>query len=312
MLSRLLPAPVIGVLTFVTMLALLLMLTPALMLGVAIKALVPASAVRRGATAALVAIADFWVQVDALIYRLLQDVRWQVIVEGEIDPRRGYLLVCNHQSWADILVLCDAFRGRTFFPRFFLKQALIWVPIVGIVCWALDMPFMRRHSPQAVARNPRLRDDDLRATRAFCQKYRWQPISAVMFPEGTRFTASKRDQKQSPFRHLMRPKAGGLAFMIDAMGDQFAGLIDVTIAYRSTVSEDGLLWSWLCGRQPTLIVHAQVQPVPVLSAAADGAPRQRFQDWVNVLWAQKDARLERLKSLTDEGAQVSTQVPHRG
>ena len=308
MLSMLLPPPLIGALTAGLMACWLLLIGVMLAPGIALKALfaypIPLPAACRLATRYLTGVADLWVAGNAVIYRLLQEVRWQVSIDGVIEPGRSYLLMSNHQSWADIPVLCDALQGRIRFPRFFLKRELIWVPIIGVACWALDMPFMKRHSREAIARNPQLRGDDLRATREFCEKYRRQPITAIMFPEGTRFTEAKRDGKDSPYRHLLRPKSAGLAFTLGAMGEQFAGIIDVTIAYKPT-GGTSLVWSWLCGQQQTLVVEAEIKAIPeaVINGDHDGDPAYRaaFQAWLNDLWARKDARLPQLKAQAVDG-----------
>lgn len=306
MLSMLLPAPLIGVLTVGLMLVNLMGIGVMLAPGILIKALVPIAPVRRQATRYLLAVADLWVLFNGLIYRLLQDVRWQIEIDGRIEPGRSYLIVCNHQSWADILVLADALHGRTWFPRFFLKRELIWVPIVGVACWALDMPFMRRHSREAVAKNPKLREDDLRATREFCEKYRSEPIAAVNFVEGTRFTEGKRARSGSPYRHLLKPKSAGLSFTLNAMGEQFAGLVDVSIAYKPPAKAGGsVVWSWLCGQQQTLVLQAEVRPIPQAMLRGDyendARFRADFQNWVSELWAHKDARLDELKIRAKDG-----------
>lgn len=317
MLSMLLPPPLIGALTLSLMLGWLLaiglMLAPGILLKALFAFVVPLPAGRELSTRYLTGVADLWVAGNALIYRLLQDLRWQVTIDGAVEPGRSYLLMCNHQSWADILVLCDALQGRIRFPRFFLKRELIWVPIIGLGCWALDMPFMKRHSREAIARNPALRGDDLRATREFCEKYRSQPITVIMFPEGTRFTEAKRAHKASPYRNLLRAKSAGMAFTLDAMGEQFAGLIDVTIAYRPAGGAGGIVWSWLCGQQQTLVVQAEVRPIPaeLLHGDYDGDAefRGRFQGWLNGLWARKDSRLDLLKARATDGIGGSTPAP---
>jgi 1-acyl-sn-glycerol-3-phosphate acyltransferase len=314
MLSMLLPPPLIGALTLSLMLVWLLLigvlLTPGILLKALFTFLLRLAPARDLSTRYLTGVAELWVAGNALIYRLLQDLRWQVAIDGVVEPHRSYLLVCNHQSWADILVLCDAFQNRIRFPRFFLKRELIWVPIVGAGCWALDMPFMKRHSREALARNPQLRGDDLRATREFCQKYRSQPITAIMFPEGTRFTEAKRTAAQSPYRHLLRAKSAGMAFTLNAMGEQFAGIIDVSIAYKPAPGDGGIVWSWLCGQQQTLVVQAEVRPIPaeVLHGDYDGDAeyRARFQAWLNGLWARKDTRLPLLKARALDGIGGST------
>ncbi len=119
----------------------------------------------------------------------------------------------------------------------------------------------------------------------------------VNFVEGTRFSEAKRAETNSPFRHLLRPKSAGISFALNAMGEQFAGLIDVTIAYQPTTKN--LLWSFLRGEQSHLAMHVDVRPIPQDLIAGDyqGDPefRARFQDWLNELWARKDARLDRMQ-----------------
>lgn len=295
MLAILLPAPLFGALKFLAMLAALLFWAAVILPGVLLK-LLPHPPLQRAAGRWCVGVAEQWVATNALLYRLLQPMHQQVELRGSLEPGRNYLLVCNHQSWADIPVLFDLFHGRTPFPRFFLKQELKVVPIIGQVCWAMDFPFMKRHSRAAVAANPALGREDLEATRRACEIFRTEPVTVVNFLEGTRFTEAKRVEKRSPYRHLLRPKSAGLAFTLNAMGEQFAGVLDVTLAYRPT--DKPLLWSWLCGEQDGLSVQVDVLPVPqeLLQGdyEADPEHRARVQAWVNSLWARKDARLERM------------------
>ena len=58
-----------------------------------------------------------------------------------------YLVLANHQSWVDILVLQKVFNRRIPLLRFFLKRQLFWVPLLGLAWWALDFPFMGRYTP---------------------------------------------------------------------------------------------------------------------------------------------------------------------
>jgi 1-acyl-sn-glycerol-3-phosphate acyltransferase len=237
-----------------------------------------------------------WTATNMLIYRLLLPVRWRIGFPEGLDPQRSYLLICNHQSWADILILFDVLYGRVPWPRFFLKKELIWVPVVGFACWALDFPFMKRHSQKAVAANPKLLRDDLETTRRFCERFRGEPITVVNFLDGTRFTEAKRIRKKSPFRHLLRPKSAGIAFTLNAMGEQFAGLLDVTICYGP--GDGRPLWSFLSGRQPEVIIQARLRPIEPqwLTGDYQGDPdyRKRFQSRVNELWTEKDLLLDRL------------------
>ena len=296
MLSVLLPPSLVAVLALLALITTPVVGFVALMPFALLKLAVPLKGFRRVCSELSVAGAQLWIILNRLVYRLCYPVSWDVELQGEFDPGKSYLLVCNHQSWIDILLLADIFHERSPFPRFFLKHELIWVPVIGWGCWALEMPFMKRHGREALKANPALKREDLETTRRFCERYREMPVTVVNFAEGTRCTEAKRVARGSPYRHLLRPKAAGMRIALDAMGDQFAGIIDVTIAYRPT--RHPLVWSFLTGEQNQLALHAEVLPLPkelmVGDYEDDAEFRARFQEWVNALWKRKDARLERM------------------
>ncbi len=302
MISVLVPAWLVGVLTFALMLAVLLFWGGLILLPLTLlRALLPFGLAQATLSPLIVAVATQWVASNQLVYRLMHAPAWHLDYSAQLDPCRSYLLICNHQSWADIQVLFDLFHGRTHFLRFFLKKELIWIPIVGLACWALDMPFMKRHSKEAIASNPALRSEDLKTTRRFCEKYRRRPITVVNFLEGTRFTESKRAATASPYRHLLKPKSAGLSFTLNAMGEQFDGIIDVTLAYQPATKDR--VWSWLCGEQSQMAIHVDTLPIPpdMIRGDYEGDEefRARFQTWVNGIWSRKDARLERMLNGAD-------------
>lgn len=271
----------LGLLTLTSMIANLIFWTSLMLPALLLRGL-PLRSLQRGCSRYCVWLAGKWVAGNHLLYRHLHDADWQVQIDGDLDPQRSYLLVANHQSWADILVLFDVFHARTPFARFFMKQELKYVPIIGQVCWAMDMPFMTRSSSQA----------DLETMRQTCEIYREVPVTIVNFLEGTRSSASKRQLVGSPYRHLMPPKSGGFCYTLNAMGDQLAGIIDATIIYER--SDFALAWSWLSGEQKQLRVHVRVLPLPPqLTAGEAGASRQLAQTWLRDLWSEKDALLTR-------------------
>lgn len=291
---RVLPKPVIGTLTVVLMVPSLL-LWSGLMIPAMLIRLLPLFTLQRWCSRYCVWSARRWVGTNQLIFRLLHglpapDAYGHLELEGRLLPGKSYLLVCNHQSWADILILFASFHGRVPFLRFFLKRDLIYVPIIGLVCWAMDFPFMTRKSGAA----------DIATTRRACAVYKLDPVTVVNFLEGTRFTKAKHAAKQSPYRYLLRPKAAGLSYTLNAMGEQFAGLIDVTLVYQPT--QRTLVWSWLCGEQRHVRLHTTVSPLPAAllegDYAGDTGFRERFQAWVNGLWALKDAQLQRFRAGT--------------
>ena len=314
MLASVLPGPVIAVLT-VAIKTVALLFWFVLMLPGVLLHLLPGRALRDLTSRYCVWIARRWVATNKVIYHLVHPMRWRITVEGVLDPRRNYLLICNHQSWADILVLFVAFHGRAPFLRFFLKDQLKYIPIIGQVCWAMEFPFMKRYSREQIAANPALRNQDLETTRAKCEVYKRQPVTVVNFLEGTRFTPDKQARQQSPFRHLLKPKSAGAAFTLRAMGEQFAGLVDVTLVYAPTRGGRSRLWSWLCGEQGTAKLHMAVRPIPghLLRGdyERDAAFRADFHRWVAQLWAEKDTRIQNMKNpdaVTAPGSDAAPQL----
>lgn len=295
MLSPLLPPVLVGAITFLALLASTIfwfgVMTPAVL-----AKLLPFHGLQRASSRWCVWAGSQWVSTNQILLRLIHAVQWDV--EFRNLPRRdaSYLLLANHQTWADILLMFDVFHGRAPFPRFFLKHSLKYVPAIGQACWGMDFPFMKRHTRAAVAANPALGREDLEATRRACELYRRDRVTVINFIEGTRFSEAKRSDSGSPYRHLLRPKGGGMSFALNAMGEQFAGILDVTVAYRPT--DKSLAWSWLCGEQNQLALHVDVVPIPAElldgDYVADAEFRARFQGFVNALWSRKDARLERM------------------
>jgi 1-acyl-sn-glycerol-3-phosphate acyltransferase len=264
-----------------------------------VKVVVPVHGIRLACSRMLVAIAESWIGVNNFLFGLFTRIRWQV--EGLAGLRRdgNYLVLCNHQSWVDIPVLQKVFNRRVPFMRFFLKQQLIWVPLLGPAWWALDFPFMKRYSRETLLRHPELQGRDREATRQACAKFRHMPVSVMNFVEGTRFTPAKHDAQSSPYRHLLRPKAGGLAFVLDAMGDALHAVLDVTIVYPEG---RGTMMDLIAGRVHDIRVHVRELPIDATLVGSyddDAAFRGRVKLWVNALWHEKDARVAQMLMAAD-------------
>jgi len=260
-----------------------------------LKLLLPVPAIQRTLRFGMHWIAESWMAVNSFWMDLVQPIRWDVRGLEQVDMRHSYLVTSNHQSWADILVLQYQLNRRMPILKFFLKQELIWVPVIGLCWWALEFPFMKRFSKEYLAKHPEKRGQDLITTRKACERYRTNPVSVFNFLEGTRFTPTKHDQQQSPFTHLLKPRAGGIAFVIDAMGEQLTALINVTIHYP-----DGRpsFWDLLAGHIRQVVLRIELQPIPAellgKNYDQDEAYRLAVQQWVNQLWTTKDAQLEQL------------------
>jgi 1-acyl-sn-glycerol-3-phosphate acyltransferase len=260
-----------------------------------LKLVVPVAGWRRATSRLLVAIGEAWIAVNTFCLRLTQPTAWDVAGLEGLRRDVSYLVVANHQSLVDIPVLQAVFLRRLPFLRFFLKQQLIRVPLLGAAWWALDFPFMKRHSREALERNPALRLEDLEATRRACEKFRHAPAAILNFVEGTRFTPAKHARGAADFRHLLAPKAGGVSFAASAMGPQLEGVVDVTIVYphgRPT------FWDLISLGLPEVVVRVRELPIPREwfsgDYAEDAAFRERVQAWVRTLWTEKDEAIERI------------------
>ena len=252
-----------------------------------LKLAVPAKPVRRICDHALTALASRWVAFNDLIMATVARTRWDVAGLDNLNPRGWYLVSSNHQTWSDILVLQKVFRGRIPFLKFFLKAELIWVPVIGLAWWALDFPFLKRGKKGGRS--------DIETTRRACEKFKLIPTSVINFVEGTRYTPVKHARQRSPYRHLLKPKAGGMAVALATMGEDFDALLDVTIAYPGGTPT---FWDLLCGRMEEVVVRVQARPIPPELVGVDlsGGPafRAAVQAWIDDMWAQKDRLLDEL------------------
>lgn len=260
-----------------------------------LKFLLPIRAARLLLNRILLFIAEAWISGNRSWMRLTQRTEWDVKGLEGLEYRSWYLVNSNHQSWVDIFVLQYLLNRRIPLLKFFLKHELIWVPIMGLAWWALDFPFMRRHSEQYLQQHPEMRGKDLETTRQACEKFAEMPTSVMNFLEGTRFTPAKHARQQSPYRHLLRPKAGGIALALNAMGDKFQSFLNITIVYPDGAPS---FWEFLCGRLRRVIVRIEQLPIPREFIGGDytqdGNYRLAFQQWVQQLWADKDRQIDEL------------------
>lgn len=211
-------------------------------------------------------------------------------LEGlSLSPKDWYLVVANHQSWIDIVLLQRLFHRHIPILKFFIKDQLKWVPLLGFSWWAMGSPFMKRYSKEYLKRNPHKKGEDLKATQKALELFKESPSSIMNFIEGTRFTSAKKAHQQSPYHHLLKPKSGGIAFVISAMSDKIQHILDVTIVYSDKKHS---LWDFLCQRIHG--IHATVRALPIpnqfisKNLSEDEALQQEFRHWLNGLWTEKD------------------------
>ena len=260
-----------------------------------LKLILPFAPIQRALRFAMHWIAESWIAVNSFWMRLVQPIEWDVEGLEQLDLTHSWLVTSNHQSWVDILALQYQFNRRLPFLKFFLKKELIWVPVIGLCWWALEFPFMKRYSKAYLAKHPEKQGQDLITTRKACERYKTNPVSVFNFLEGTRFTPEKHQQQNSPFQHLLKPKAGGIAFVLDAMGEQLHGLVNVTLHYPQ--GKPGL-WDLLSGKIQRIVMRVEVLPIPEQfigqSYDQNMQYRAQFQDWVNQIWQDKDQLLTQI------------------
>jgi 1-acyl-sn-glycerol-3-phosphate acyltransferase len=270
-----------------------------------VKLAVPAKRVRTAIDGVLNGIGTRWVAGNSAWMVLAQRPRWDVAGLDDLAYRGWYMVNCNHQTWVDILVLQHLLNRRIPMLKFFLKRQLIYVPVIGLAWWALDFPFMRRHTDAQLKRHPEKRFEH-RGHAPGVRKFALVPTSVMNFAEGTRFAHSKHRAQQSPYRHLLRPKAGALALALGALGGRFDSLLDVTIVYPEGAPT---FWQFLCGNVHHVVIRARQVPIPAELRGGDYARdpkyRKAFQHWLQALWQEKDATIAGLLGAAQKESEPS-------
>ncbi|WP_333607962.1 acyltransferase [Arsukibacterium sp.] len=235
-----------------------------------------------------------WTAVNTFLMNLFNDIDWQISGAKQLDKDSWYLLMANHKSWVDIPVVSAFAYHLIPEPKFFLKDQLKWVPFLGTGCWALDMPYMKRYSAAKLAKHPELKGKDIDTTRKSCEKFRFTPTTIINFVEGSRCTAQKQREKNSPFTYLLPPKAGGVAFTLASMGEQFNAILDITLIYPD--NQQHIALDMLMGRLKRVVIQADILAVDeqvIGDYFNDALFRDNFQQWLNNRWQLKDQRIGR-------------------
>lgn len=291
-----LPPTVKGILSVLWMSVNTLFWSMPIYVATLLRLIIPHRAWRAMCTRAAIWCAEAWIAGNSRVFATLQAQAWTVEGVDGLPAEAWYLVASNHVATADIFVLQAVFNRRIPFLKFFIKQELLWVPVIGLAWWALDFPFMKRYSKAYLQRHPEKKGKDLATTLKACEKFKYTPVSVLNFLEGTRITPGKYARQAPPFDHLLLPKAGGVAAVTTALRHQIHEILDVTLVYP----QGGHLsaWDFLCGRTTRIIIHVDRRPIPPALAQGDyledPAARTAFQAWVTQLWHDKDALIGRL------------------
>lgn len=235
----------------------------------------------------------WFAQINCWIAQISTHGKWNVLGTGTLKKNGWYLMVSNHCSWLDILVLGNIFNRKIPSLKFFMKKELLWqLPLAGLACYVLDYPFMSRHSHEQVKKNPKLKGKDIETTKKACNVLRDYPATLINFLEGTRFTEAKKERQHSPYQYLLKPRAGGVAVVLHELQDVLSGIINVTICYPGKTPS---LWEFVCGDFKEIVVRYEVLPItPDLIGHyhEDRNFRTHIQHYFNAVWQRNDEMLK--------------------
>lgn len=264
-------------------------LTTIIFIGSIFKLIAPKGRATDAMTHLLSSFGELWVWVNKSVVWFYRDMEWDIQIPDDISHTGRYLVFCNHQSGVDILALQHCLNRRAPFGRYLLKQQLIWVPVLGVAWWALDMAFLRRYSRQELLKNPSLRGKDLENAARACEKLKHIPVSMMTFPEGTRFSEAKKEQQVSPYKHLLRPRYGGVGQVLYSFGDALDSLIDVTITYPHGTPG---VWQYISGQVKKISVKIQLRPIDKnirgRNFREDSVAKRELKTWVDGIWEEKE------------------------
>jgi len=291
-----LPAPIVGIIAFTLYIFNTLAIPLLVLIFGLLMYIMPIPPIRRFLSKLVHEILpNWWISMSDGIIALTTKTEWDIQGTGDLRLDGWYLLISNHQSWLDIIVLEKAFKQKVPMLKFFMKRQLLWaLPVAGIACWVMGFPFVKRYSQEYLKKHPEKAGQDLEITRRACEKFKDQPITIMNYIEGTRFTEEKYLKQQSSYKHLLKPKAGGFAFVIAAMEGHLESIINTTIIYPDP---DTSLWHFMSGKVKKIIVRYEVIPITSNMLGDyfnDAEFRRKFQHWTNQLWHEKDQLIDEL------------------
>ena len=256
-----------------------------------LKLLLPIESWKIFFTKLIIFVGECWIFCNKAWINLLHKPKWKVNGFQKLDSKNWYLVTANHQSWADIFVLQSITNRNIPMLKFFMKDVLKWVPIIGLAWWALDMPFLKRYSKDQLEKNPKLRGRDIEQMKKSFGRYSRYPVSIFSFAEGTRFTEDKKLKQKSPYQKLLLPKTGGIALALSTM-PYIKSFINFTIKYDS---EHRTFWKFLCGKMNDVTVEVEIIEIPESffgnDYLNDESFRQEIKGWLNQIWLKKDKLL---------------------
>ncbi len=257
-----------------------------------VRLITPFRGARKSLTGAMDGAVTFWVTINSWLLRVFGVTYIEMNVEGELKDRSNWwVITSNHQSWSDVVIIQVSLLRLAPTIKFFTKRELIWVPFIGLAMWLLRFPYVRRFSREAARKDRSLYDKNRLTMERAAQQFLERPVSVLTFVEGTRFSQDKQRAQKSPFKHLLVPRTGGLAFALETLESELTQIVDLTIYYEDAVPG---FWEFFCGACPN--VKLDVRPIELT-----GEWRTNLKEMVLQLWEQKDRRISEVRGVNNSG-----------
>jgi len=225
---------------------------------------------------------------DPILFRMI-GIRLEVEGLAAKYPEKFYLIIANHQSWNDILILQHLFNRKAPVLKFLVKRELIYLPIVGFICWAYNYPFLTRRSIKGFESPQGHSPWDFWKLEKALDKFSRYPASVVTMAEGTRFARQKARTYNSPYKHLLKPRAGGLTTILALLGDRVSAILDVTIVYDCPHPS---FWNFLRGKCNRVIVRVKEHAPKEIAKVYDF---DTLAEWLKGVWEKKDLEIELIR-----------------
>ncbi len=159
---------------------------------------------------------------------------WTFRTSGNIitDPRRPYVMVANHQSFVDILLISHL----PWEMKWLSKESILRIPFVG---WMMRMA--------GDIRLVRGQKDSIVAAMASCRDRIDKKVSVMIFPEGTRSkTGEVKEFKDGAFRLAIETGCPILPMVVNGAdtalvkGDWRLGVSDAEVRVLDPISTEGM------------------------------------------------------------------------
>lgn len=279
-----------------------------------VKLLIPIEGVRKICYLLMTHIYTLAAAADSFMLRYFANIDIEVTGLNNVNRNSWYLIIANHQTWSDAIVMQTVFNRKMPVLKFIVKQQIIFVPFVGLVCWAFDFPIVKRYSKTYLQKHPERKDHDKQQLKEACHKFTKSPSSIMNFVEGTRFTSAKHKRQNSPYQHLLTPKPKGMAVTLEVLKSHLTKILNTTIVYDIPITDLTFL-DFLGGKcKKIVVIVEEINPSQILETITSKETSKETSNelsneedlyliatiaWLTETWQKKDKLITQIKKTMD-------------